>query len=342
MSTITASGFFLNNLTLINKSETELQALSNEQVTGNKSTSLAGYGTAAPTIINLNGTINQTQAYVDNSTQVSTILSAYDSTLTELQKDATQLSTAIGSLGADDATSANNLQDVVQGLQVDVTATLNAQVGNRFLYAGTRYTTQPVVDLTQQPTPTTPTAFTPVTPNALPAQPLPPAAGVPANSPLPSYDTQGQGTPPGTDPYNQAYATQNVNVTDSTSVSYGVTSNDPSIQALVYALQQAKAAATATQPQQAQFLANANSALITASAGLQSLQQSNDESLNTVTNEQTTQKTAIGNLQSQLANLTTADPATVAAEFTAVQNQLQGSFQVTSTILNLSLLSFIK
>ncbi len=339
---ITATGFFLNNTGLIDKGENELQLLTNQLNSQTKSTSLAGYGTAAPTVLNLNSSINETQSYVNNTTQVGTYLSAYDSSLTELQSDATQLSNAIGSLGANDPPSQQNLADLVKGLQVDVTATLNSQVGGRYLYAGTRYTTQPVVDLTTLPAPTTPTAFTAVTPTALPTQPTPPAAGVPANSPLPDYDTQGQGTPPGTDPYNQAYATQTVNLSPQTTLNYGVTSNDPSIQALVYALQQAQAASTATQPQQAQFLANANSALIQAQQGIQSLQQSNAENQVTVTTEQTTQKTAINNLQTQLGNLTQVDPTTVATQITALQNQLQGTFQVTSTILNLSLLNFIK
>ncbi|HVJ56098.1 MAG TPA: hypothetical protein VM689_26795 [Aliidongia sp.] len=341
---ISTSGIFFNSTSLINKNENQLQQLLNELNTGKKSSTLQGYGSAAPTILNLNKTITETQSYVDNATQVSTVLNLYDNSLTELNKDASTLQTAIGNLGANDPTSANNLKNTIQGLEVDITSVLNEQVGSngRFLFAGSRYNTQPVVDLTTLPTPATPTPFTAVGPNALPAQPAPPAAGVPANSPLPNYDTQGQGTPPGTDPFNQAYATQTVNITDSTSVGYGVTSNDPSIQALIYALGQAKAAAGATQPQQQQFLANATSALATATQGLQALQQNNAEAQVTVNTEQTTQKTAIGNLQQQLGNLENADSSTVAAEISTVQNQLQGTFQVTSTILNLSLLSFIK
>src|ERR1700728_2721603 len=126
---ITATGFFLNNTGLINNGENELQILTNQLNSGTKSTTLAGYGTAAPTVLNLNSTINETQAYVNNSTQVGTYLSAYDSSLTELQSDATQLSNSIGSLGANDPISSQNLADLVKGLQVDVTATLNSQVG---------------------------------------------------------------------------------------------------------------------------------------------------------------------------------------------------------------------
>jgi flagellar hook-associated protein 3 FlgL len=337
-NSISATGFFLNNTTLLNNSENELQTLSNQLNTNSISTTLEGYGTQAPTVLNLNDTINQTQSYVQNSTEVGTVLGAYDTTLTQLQSDASKLSSGIGSFSATDPATANNLQTLINGLETDVTATLNTQVGNRFLYSGTRYSTQPVVDLTTLAAPAVPAPFVAVTPNALPAQPAPPAAPVPANSPLPNYDTQS----PGTDPFNQAYATQSVNLSPSTAITYGITSNDPSIQGLVYALQQAKAAVTATGAQQAQFLANANSALGTATQGLQSLQQSNAENQVEVTTEQTTQNAAIGTLQTQLGSLTTPNTTNVAAEIAALQNQLQGSFQVTSSILNLSLLNFIK
>jgi hypothetical protein len=340
-NSISATGFFISNTSLIQNSETILQTLSDQLNTGKKSTDLVGDGTDASTIINLNDTVNQTQAYVNNSTHVGTTLSAYDTTLTQLQKDATQLQKAIGTVGANTPDAVANLTSVIQGLQVDVTATLNTQIGNRFLYSGTRFGTQPVIDLTTLAVPAAPSAFTPVVPLTVPL-------GGPFNSPLPNYDTQS----PSTDPNNQAYATQTVNISDTSKITYGVTSNDPSIQALVFALQQAKAGAAAPQPQQAQFFANANAALQTALtgnpagvppiSGLQGLQQNNAENQVEVKTEQTTQKQAIGNLQVQLGNLQNIDPATVATQLTAVENQLQGSFKITSSILGLSLLDFIK
>lgn len=333
---ISAAGFFTSNTALILNSETQLDTLSQELNTGKKSTSLAGYGTSAATILNLTDTVSQTQAFIANSTQVNTVLTAYDTTLNQLGSDAGKLSTALNQVSPSNPASTTTLQALITGLLADVGATLNTQVGNRFLYSGTRFNTQPVVDLTALAPPATPTPFTPVAPNtvALASPPNPPGT---FNSPLPTYDTQS----PATDPNNQAYASQTLNVSATETVTYGITSNDPNIQALIYALQEAQAGAGATGATQQQFFANANSALQTAITGLQNLQQTNDNNAVSIKSQQTVQTQTIANLQSQLGNLQDIDAATVATQLTTVENQLQASFKVTSSILNLSILQDI-
>ncbi len=329
---ISATGFFTSMTGIFANSETEINTLSQQLNSGKKSTSLEGYGGAASTILNLTDSVNETQAFLTNSTQVNTVLTAYDTTLGQLSTDATTLSNALTGVSASNPTTIATLQATIQGLMVDVGATLNAQVGDRYLYSGTRFTTQPVADLTQLALPTTPVPFTAVVPNATQTG-TPPAF----NSPLPTYDTQS----PATDPNNQAYATQTATIGQSASLTYGITSNDPTMQALVYALQEAQAGANATGTTQAQYFANANSALQTAMTGLQNLQQSNANNEVTIKTQQTLQNQTIDNLQSQLGDLTQVDSTTVATELTNVENQLQASFKVTSSFLNLSLLQYL-
>ncbi|MEI9984874.1 MAG: hypothetical protein WDN69_17720, partial [Aliidongia sp.] len=333
---ISSTGFFTNITNIFSNSENEINTLTQQLNSNTKSISLEGYGSSASTILNLNDSVNETQAFLTNSTQVNTVLTAYDTTLTQLGSDASQLSQALSQVSPSNPTTITTLQALIKGLQVDVGATLNTQVGDRFLYSGTRFNTQPVVDLTQIAPPTTPTPFTPVAPNttALPSPPNPPNT---FNSPLPTYDTQS----PATDPNNQAYATQSATISPTSTISYGITSNDPTMQALVYALQEAQAGANATGATQSQFFANANSALQTAISGLQNLQQQNDNSEVVIKTQQTEQKQAIDNMQNQLGNLQDVDSATVATELTSVENQLQASFKVTSSFLNLSILADI-
>jgi hypothetical protein len=121
-------------------------------------------------------------------------------------------------------------------------------------------------------------------------------------------------------------------------VTYGITSNDPSIQALVYAMQEAQAGTNATGAVQTQFFANASSALATAITGLQNLQQQNDNNEVVIKNQQTVQNQTISTLQNQLGNLQDVNATNVATELTNVENQLDASFKATSSILNLSIL----
>jgi ribonuclease HI len=165
----------------------------------------------------------------------------------------------------------------------------------------------------------------------LPSPPNPPGT---FNSPLPTYDTQS----PAVDPNNQAYATQTLNVSTTAKVTFGITSNDPNIQALIYALKEAQAGTNATGATQTQFFANANSALQTAISGIQSLQAQNDNNAVVIKNQQSVQNQTVNNLQSQLGNLKNVDAATIATQLTDVENQLSDSFKATASIINLSIL----
>ena len=331
---ISATGFFTSNTALIVNSENQLNTLSQQLTSGKSSTSQAGYGKAAPTILNLTESVSQTQAFVTNSTSVNTTLQAYDSTLNELSTDAGTLNTALSQVSPSNPATITTLQSLIKGLMVDVGATLNTQVGNTYLYSGTRFNTQPVVDLTTLPLPATPVAFTPVVPITV-ALPAPPAAPGTFNSPLPTYDTQS----PATDPFNQAYATQTLNVSATATVTYGITSNDPTMQALVYAMQEAQAGTNATGATQQQFFSNASDALQTAITGLQNLQQNNDNNEVVIKDQQDVQTQTIATMQNTLGNLQDVDAATVATQLTDVENQLEASYKVTATLLNLSILS---
>jgi flagellar hook-associated protein 3 FlgL len=325
----------INSIALMRSSEQEIDLLTQQNATGTISTSLAGYGTSASQVLNLDSDITETQSWITGATQVGTYLTGYDASLTELNSDATQLQTALESVGngttSGTDTSLSDLQALVKGLEADVGATLNTQVGDRYIFAGNRYDTAPTVDLTQLAVPTTPSAIVLASGSATPPT-------------IPDYDTDYASTsPPGVvasgTPY---YAQQTVTISASETVSFGVSADDPSIQQLVYAMQQAEAATTTTSSaDSAQFLANAKSAVATAITGLTTLSQQNSGAESTVTNATTLQKTSLSTLQTQLGNLTQVDSATVATELTSVENQLQGTYKATSTLLNLSLLNYL-
>jgi flagellar hook-associated protein 3 FlgL len=354
---ISAAGFFLTNTTLFANDQNIMEQLTEQLSTNTQSTSLSGYGAEAPKILSLNSLISTSQTFIDNSAYVSTYLSAYDTSLGQLSADGNQLLQSIQGFSPTDKATSDTLSSTAKALAVDIGSVLNSTVGSRYLFSGTRYSTAPVTDLT---------TVVPAVPagGAAPAGPTivsPNTTGSPPyNSPLPNYDTQGQGSPPGTDPYNQAYATQTVNLSSTEQLTYGVTSNDPSVQLLVYALGQVQAAAgmtqaqlaTATgQQQQKEFLANASAALegksgvnngVGALDGLKALQQQNAQNEATVSSVESQQKQSVNDLTNQLDNMTQINSALVATELTNVQNQLEASYKATASILNLSIVNSIQ
>lgn len=256
MSTISSLSSYLQNIGLVQNSQDTIAKLTYQVDTGLKSENLQGYGTQANQLLNLESAQTTEQNYVSNNTQTTTFLSAYNSTMTQITSDATKLSASLDAFTVTDPQAVTNLQALVKALQVDVGATLNTQVGGRYLYGGTRYTTQPVTDLSALPAPTfvtpatTPPTVTPLTVALLPApNPQTTPTATPA---LPPYDAQASvvnsTTPAPTAAEvataTQSYATQTTAVASNQTVSYGITSNNPTFQHLVYALQCAQAAAS--------------------------------------------------------------------------------------------------
>jgi flagellar hook-associated protein 3 FlgL len=328
---VSSLGMFTNTVALMRQSEVQLQQVAQQNATGEVSTSLVGYGAQASTVLDLQGSIQETQSWIDNAAQINDYLTGYNTALGQLGKDATQLQTALNQIGTTGATSTQALQTLIQGLEADVGATLNTQVGDRYIFAGNRYTTAPTVDLTQLAAPTTPQAIVL-------------ASGSTTPPTIPNYDTAYAGTSPsgvvasGT----SYYAQQQVTVAAGQTMSYGVSADDPTMQQLVYALKQAEAgAASGNSATAQQFFANAKSAVATAIAGLQSLTQQNGDVTSQLGDETATQKQTLSTLQTQLGNITQVDPATVATELSNIENQLNGTYKATSTILNLTLLTYL-
>ena len=379
MSAISSLSSFLQNITLVQNAQNQIAKLTFQVDTGLKSQDLQGYGTQANQLLNLQSGQATEQNYVANNTQTSTFLSAYDTTLSQISGDATKLSASLDAFTVTDPNAVSNLKTLVSGLQVDVAATLNTQVGGRYLYGGTRYTTAPVGDLSALPAPTfvTPATTPPtVTPLVVADGTVPAPQTVPPTLPLPPYDSQAGTALNAAAPtaaqqaqINQTYATQTTAIANNEQTTYGISSNDPTFQHLVYALQNAQAAANtntstpAGLAAQQAYIQKATSeigialngspavpasagpppvAAIPAVDGLQTLQDQNGSAEVTVANANTVHNQTLATLQSQISNIDQVDPATVATELSTAQNTLQGSYKVVSSVLNDTLLNYLK
>jgi len=379
MSAISSLSSFLQNITLVQNSQNQIANLTYQVDTGLKSQTLSGYGTQANQLLNLQSGQTTEQNYVSNNTQTATFLTAYDSTMSQINSDATKLSASLDAFTVTDPDAVSNLKALVSGLQTDVAATLNTQVGGRYLYGGTRYTTAPVGDLSSLPAPTfvTPATTPPtVTPLTVTDGTIPSPQTTPPTLLVPPYDSDAatlnaSATPSAatTAAAAQTYAQQTTTVANNQTTTYGISSNNPTLQHLVYALQNAQAAANtdtstpAGQANQAALIKQATSELaialngapaVAASAGppavaaaaavasLQSLQDQNGTAEVIVANANTVHNQTLATLQAQITNIDQVDPATVATELSTAQNTLEGSYKVVASVLSETLLNYLK
>jgi flagellar hook-associated protein 3 FlgL len=142
-----------------------------------------------------------------------------------------------------------------------------------------------------------------------------------------------------------AYTLDSALIDSNYSITYGVSSNDPSFQKLVSGLRFITTACAAgsagntalyqTDMQQAATLINAGL------AGIQTLHAQVASNQNTMTQQTTTQNTDITTLKNQIADITSVDLTTVGAEINTLQTQLQASYSATATIEKLSLVNYL-
>ncbi|MBV9862948.1 MAG: hypothetical protein JO267_12480 [Alphaproteobacteria bacterium] len=319
---ITGAGMVTMMTSILESNQGQLTTLGEELSSGQKSQTLSGYGENAQQLLNLNSSIAAANAYVGSATTVSTDLSAYNDALGELVSDATQLSQGITSLTDNSSgTSAASFSALVSGLATDATTTLNTQSGTRYLFAGTRYTTAPVDAIGSLPGLTSPTAFTAVTAPA-----------------LPDYDTDYASSPGGD---AAAWGSPTVTIAAGETISYGISSNNPAIQQLVYSLQNAQAATTASEPDRTQYLNLAQNAAQQALSGLQSLQAGNAANISQVNTVQTAQKQSVSTLTNMLDGIQGVDTTQLSAQISSLQTQMEASYKVTSSLLSLSLVNYL-
>ena len=159
------------NLTLtyaLQQQQLLIGELDAQVATGQKYSNLTDYNpTDASTVLTAESAINQRQSYISSMQAVTTRLSVYDSTMTDIEsmaQNAGQLATQNAALIPKNLDSIEQqATNYMQNLQDD----LNQQVGGRYIYAGTRYSTAPVANLTTLPAITS-TTSSPTTSPALP------------------------------------------------------------------------------------------------------------------------------------------------------------------------------
>jgi flagellin-like hook-associated protein FlgL len=129
--------------------QSNLAQLSEQLATSKKYTDLTDYSPSdALNILNLQDSSTQRQAYIGVINTVQTRLSGYDTTMTDMESVVSQAQALAAGNPNYSAASAPGIAAIASNFLKSVSVDLDQQIGGRYIYAGSRYTTEPVTDLT--------------------------------------------------------------------------------------------------------------------------------------------------------------------------------------------------
>jgi len=323
MTSVSTLGTQLQAISNMLGEQTSLNTLTQQLATGDQYNNLTDYSPVdAHQLLNFQNAVTQKQGYLSSIQTVQSRLTVYDSTMTDMETVAKQAGSLATQNQTLDSSNLASLQSSAQNYLIEVQDDLNQQVGDRYIYSGVRYSTQPVTNLATLSLTTSPPTTTTV-----------------SSPTLPNYDTEAVA---GTASDAAAYTQDTVTIDQGYDVTYGVSSNNPAFQQLINGLRYISAATTATDAATYQSdMKNASTLLGSALTGIQTLQANNANNQNTLTNETTTQNTDITNLQDQIGNIQQVNTAQVATEIDSLQTQLQASYSATASLEQLSILKYL-
>lgn len=334
---ISTFGSLQADFALIRRQNVAFDRLNFQVSTGEKFRELKNYGTQAPRILDLQAEIDRRNGYVNSIGLAELNLQSYDATLERLNDIIDDIIKASEPLSSQDDAFESTTTTLATNLLIEVESNLNLEIGDRFLFAGSRFDVAPVIDLRALPNYTTNdlgVANAIETANNIPTFTVDSGG---ANTAV-SYHTQGPNT---ADP--RSYEKVSLTVADEAILTYGITATDPAFQNLIESLVRLRSSAQTglTEAQREQFLSEAATAAQDARDEIRQLQAKNGLALGRMQDQRNNHRNFINISQIALDGIKLADDATAATEISALSAQIQASFTVISTRRQLSLVNFL-
>jgi len=323
---ISTLGLQLVSSSNLSKGQALLSNLTQQLTTGKYSENLSDYSSSsAQKILNFNGTIDEQNGFLSVIETIAPRLTAYDSALSGVEDTASDAYSALLSASTYNVDTNASLQSTIKGAMEQISYYLNQQMGDRYLFSGTRYDQSPVIsgeDMATLPMPPTEVSPYLATPPAVPA-----------------YDTDYNAASPA-DPYPEAYIQDAVRIDTTKTLTYGVTSEDQGFQQIVMGLRFALSATNDS----ANYQTYMNTARDLLSQGLANVRGTHTDVTNAATTLNNTQATITGNinnLKNQVDNIENVDINDVSVKITVLEAQLQASYAATAKMVNLSILDYL-
>ncbi len=323
---ISSLSSLLSSISNLTTQKGNLGLLTEQLQTGRKSNNLSDYSVNdARQMLDLSSNITRRQGFQTVATVVDSRLQIYDQVLTGMESIATQgISSAM--LSANRGTDANNTlaASQIQGYLTQIESDLNQKLGDRFLFAGSRYATSPVKSLTTLPVPPTEVAPYVMT------DPL-----------IPQYDSEY--TAPG-DTSAASYVKDSVAVDTTQTMTYGISSNQTGFQQLIMGFRLAYAATQDPGPPYANYandMATAKDLLSKGLAAIQAYHTTVSSQSASLQDTKTLHANIINILTSQVQDIRSVDATETSAKITALKTQLEASYSATGIILSLNLSKYL-
>jgi flagellar hook-associated protein 3 FlgL len=318
MVAITTYGQYLRTVSQIKAGQTSIIDLGRQLASGRKADDISAYGTQGARVVDLRAFIARRENYLKSIDMVETRLKAYDATLNGIDRATRGLEKLLSEADTFQQAADSGLDGQIAILMKDVRFYLNQEMGDRYLFAGARYGTEPVADLESL---------------AAPAAAVPPP--LVANPTLTDYDTQS----PGSDA--NAWSEERFSADDGLVVQYGINAQNPGFQDLVMALRYAKAAAN-DQVNFGTYMAGARQLIASAVKELRAVRNEVAVDQGTIGNARQFHKTSLDLLLTEQSTIEGVDLAEVGTKINVLQTQIEASYAVTRILGELSLVNFLR
>ncbi|MGE0108699.1 MAG: hypothetical protein AB7S81_02890 [Bdellovibrionales bacterium] len=323
VETLSTLGLQTSVMTNLTSSQALLSKLTEQLTTKVYSTNLTDYSASnAQTLLDVTSTVAEQEGYLDVISTLETRLEMYDSTLTGIEDTlSTAYSALVGQQTYNEET-VDSLSTQILSYMDQMTYYLNQKSGERYLYSGSRYTTAPVTNIQNLPVPPTETSPYITTGNAVPSY----------DADYDSLDTEKQ------------VAAANVNcstaIDSSTTITYGINSNEEGFQKVIMGLRWAYAA-TQDPDNYTEYMKTATSLISEGTSDIRSIHTAATNAYNQLDDAKSLIESKITSLQDQADNISAVDINEIGIKITLLQTQLEASYSATGTLLQLSLADYI-
>lgn len=148
-SGISTLGLQLLNIANLTAGQSYISKLSQQLSTGKLSTNLSDYNASdAQQLMDFTNLITAREGYISVTHALNPRLQTYDTSLTNIEKTVAEMSSALLSNPTYNPGQNGSLASQIQSAMRQMNYYLNQKVGERYIFAGSRYTTAPVGDIT--------------------------------------------------------------------------------------------------------------------------------------------------------------------------------------------------
>jgi len=302
--------------------QTQLTKLSAQLASGKYSTNLTDYTSAqSQKLLNMTSKVSTQNGFLDVITTLTPRLQGYDSAMTSIESSVADAYKLIMSSTTYNASTNASVAGSIKGDLSDIVYYLNQQVGDRYIFSGSRYDQAPVVsadDILSQTATTTSTVASPS---------------------VPTYDVDYDSVNPAA-PHTDAYYESSSSINNDKQLTYGVSSDNKGFQQVILGLQWAY---QATQDQ-SNYTTDMTNAMNLLNDGLSNIRADHTDVTNSYTTLQNTKtmiQTNVTNLNSQVDDIEAVDVNEVGVKITSLKSQLEAAYSATADVLKLSLLNYL-